>query len=213
MALIGVLASGGGSNLQSIIDNVESGWIPDSQVVVVVSDKKDAYALERAESHGIESLHLDPSGYVSREDYDKEVVKELGKRDVDLVLLAGYMRIITPYFVRAFKDRLMNIHPALLPSFPGVHGQQQAFDYGVKVSGCTVHFVDEEVDHGPIIVQAAVPVLEGDDVNSLAGRILEQEHLIYPQAVKWYVEGRLTVEGRRVRVRGVEQAGRGLRVL
>jgi phosphoribosylglycinamide formyltransferase-1 len=200
MARIAVLASGRGSNLQSIIDNVESGFIPDSEIAVVVSDKKDAFSLERAVKHGIEPLHIDPKDYKDREDYDARVRDELVKREIDLVLLAGYMRIVTPVLVEAFKDRMMNIHPALLPSFPGLHGQKQALDYGVKVSGCTVHYVDREVDHGPIIIQAAVPILEDDTEETLAKRILEQEHLIYPQAVKWHVEGKLKVEGRRVNV-------------
>jgi len=211
MARIGVLVSGRGSNLQSIIDSVESGFIPDSKVVVVVSDKKDAYGLERAKKHGIEPLFLSPKDYPTREGFDGKVASELSKRKVDLVLLAGYMRIVTPAFIRRFKNRAMNIHPALLPSFPGLHSQKQALEWGVKVSGCTVHFVDEEVDHGPIIIQAAVPVLEEDTEETLAKRIIEQEHLIYSQAVKWYVEGRLAVEGRRVRVKGVKQAGREIR--
>lgn len=213
MARIGVLASGRGSNLQSIIDNVEAGEIPNSDIAIVISDKKDAYALERARKHNIEHMHVNPDEFKTREDYDMRLVDELQRRNVDLVLLAGYMRIVTPVFVDAFPNRIMNIHPALLPSFPGIHGQRDALEYGVKISGCTVHFVDNDVDHGPIIIQSAVPVLEDDDEDSLAKRILEQEHLTYPQAVKWFVEGRLTVEGRCVKVKGIRQAGRGLRVL
>ena len=207
------MASGRGSNLQAIIDGVESGFIPDSRIVAVVSDKADAYALERARKHGIEAIFIDPEGFETREKYDAEIAVELKKRKADLVLLAGYMRIVTPVLVNAYRNRMMNIHPALLPSFPGLCGQKQALGYGVKVSGCTVHFVDSEVDHGPIIIQAAVPVLEGDTEETLAKRILEQEHIIYPQAVKWYAEGKLRVEGRRVKVKGTRQAGRGLRVL
>ncbi len=213
MARIAVLVSGRGSNLQSIIDNVEAGGIPNSDIVLVISDRKDAYALERARKHNIEHMFIDPGAYESREEFDQRVVEEVQSRNTDLVLLAGYMRLVTPVLVDAFRNRMMNIHPALLPSFPGLHAQQQALDHGVKVSGCTVHFVDEEVDHGPIIVQAAVPVLEGDDEAALAKRIIQQEHLIYPQAVKWFVEGRLTVEGRRLKIKGVERAARGLRVL
>ncbi|MFH0862993.1 MAG: phosphoribosylglycinamide formyltransferase [Candidatus Altiarchaeota archaeon] len=213
MANIGVLSSGRGSNLQAIIDSVESEFIPRSRIVAVISDKADAYALERAKSHGIEALHVDPEDFMTRQEYDRKVADLLIRRKTDLVLLAGYMRIVTPVLLDAFKNRVMNIHPALLPSFPGLHAQKQAIEYGVKVAGCTVHFVDSEVDHGPIIVQAAVPVLEDDTEESLAKRILEQEHLIYPQAVQWFAEGRLKVAGRKVRVRGLKQAGKTLRVI
>jgi len=213
MARIAVLASGRGSNLQSIIDNVESGFIPNSEIAAVVSDNAGAYALERAREHNIEAVHINPGGFKTREEYDARIAEELKRRGVDLVLLAGYMRVVTPALVQAFENRMMNIHPALLPSFPGLHGQKQALEYGVKVSGCTVHFVDSEVDHGPVIIQAAVPVLEDDTEESLSKRILEQEHLIYPQAVRWYVEGKLKVRGRRVKVVGTRQAGLGLRVL
>lgn len=195
------MASGGGSNLQSIIDSVEAGQIPDSEVVLVASDKRDAFALERAKKHGIKSLFVDPKEYGSRDEYDKELASRLKQAKVDLVLLAGYMRIVSAGFVKAFPNRIMNIHPALLPSFPGIDAQQQAFDYGVKVSGCTVHFVDEEVDHGPIIIQSAVEITEDDSRDTLAKRILDEEHRIYPLAVKWYAEGRLKVTGRRVKVR------------
>jgi len=208
---IGVLASGRGSNLQSIIDSVESGFISGAKIAVVLSDKKDAFALERARKHGIDALHIDPKGYDGREEYDKALLWELKERDVGLVLLAGYMRIVSKTLIKAYKNRMMNIHPALLPSFPGLHAQKQALDYGAKVSGCTVHFVDAEVDHGPIIAQAAVPVHEGDGEDSLSARILEQEHIIYPQAVKWFVEGKIEVEGRRVRIEGVRQAGISVR--
>jgi phosphoribosylglycinamide formyltransferase 1 len=210
---IGVLASGRGSNLQSLIDNVESDFIPRSQIVVVISDKADAYALTRARNHGIEAVHVNPKEHGTHEEYNARLVEELRKRKVDLVLLAGYMRIVTPNFISAFKNRIMNIHPALLPSFPGLHAQKQALDYGVKVSGCTVHFVDEEVDHGPVIVQVAVPVLEEDTEDELSKRILQQEHRTYSQAVKWFVEGKLKTAGRRVRIMGVKQAGTSLRVL
>ena len=207
MNRIAVLASGGGSNLQAIIDNVESGYIPDADVVVVISDKSDAFSLERARKAGIEALHINPGEYASRADYDSKVIEELKARRVDLVLLAGYMRIMSPVFVESYPNRIMNIHPALLPSFPGMHGQKDALDWGVKVSGATVHFVDEEVDHGPIIIQAAVPVLEDDSVESLAARILNKEHVIYPEAVKLFCEGRLKVQDRGVEVKGVRQVG------
>ncbi|MFH1055128.1 MAG: phosphoribosylglycinamide formyltransferase [Candidatus Altiarchaeota archaeon] len=213
MVDIAVLASGRGSNLQSIIDSVESGFIPKSRIVTVISDKKDAYALERARKHNIEALFINPKDYKSREEYDMRILKELKERNVGLVLLAGYMRILSPKLVNEFKNRMMNIHPALLPSFPGLHAQKQALDHGAKLSGCTVHFVDSEVDHGPIILQSAVPVLEGDTEETLSKRILEQEHIIYSHAVKWFVEGKLKVKGRRVTVAGVRQAGRVLQAL
>ena len=197
---IGVLASGRGSNFQAIVDAVESGLIKNAEVVVLISDVKDAFALERAVKHRIEPLFINPKDFKSREDFDLRLVEELKKRKIDLILLAGYMRIITPAFVQVFKNRIMNIHPALLPSFPGLHAQKQALDYGVKVSGCTVHFVDEDVDHGPIIIQRAVEVREDDTEETLAKRILEQEHKIYPLAVKLFVEGKLSVVGRKVRV-------------
>jgi len=213
MANIAVLSSGRGSNLQAIIDSVESGFIPRSRIVAVISDKEDAYALERAKSHKIEAIHLDPKAYMTRQEYDQKVADLLIKRKTDLILLAGYMRIVTPVLLNAFKNKVLNIHPALLPSFPGLCAQKQALEWGVKVTGCTVHFVDAEVDHGPIIIQAAVPVLEEDKEEDLAKRILEQEHLIYPQAIQWFVEGRLRIVDRRVKIRGVKQAGRALRVL
>jgi phosphoribosylglycinamide formyltransferase-1 len=190
------MASGRGSNLQSIIDSVKSGFIADSEIVLVVSDKADAFALERAREDGVDALHLDPKEFSSREDFDSEVAKRFKAKSTDLILLAGYLRIVSPALINEFPNRIMNIHPALLPSFPGLHGQRDALEYGVKVSGCTVHFVDPEVDHGPIIIQAAVPVLEGDDEASLAQRILAREHQIYPQAVKWFSQGRLRVDGR-----------------
>jgi phosphoribosylglycinamide formyltransferase 1 len=213
MVNIGVLASGRGSNLQAIIDAAESKSIKNAKVVVVVSDKEDAYSLERARKHKIEALYLNPKESATREEYDAKLAQELKKRNVYLVLLAGYMRIVTPRLIDPFKNRIMNIHPALLPSFPGLHSQKQALDWGVKVTGCTVHFVDAEVDHGPIIVQAAVPIQEGDTEEALSRRILEQEHIVYSQAVKWFCEGRLKIDGRQVRVQGVKQAGQGLRVL
>jgi phosphoribosylglycinamide formyltransferase-1 len=197
---IAVLASGRGSNFQAIIDGIESGYVKDAEIVLLVVDQENAYAQERAGKHGIESLFINPADYKTREDYDRKIVEELKKRKTNLVLLAGYMRIVTPNVVKEYKNRMMNIHPALLPSFPGLHAQKQALDYGMKVSGCTVHFVDEEVDHGSIIIQRAVEVREDDDEDTLAARILEQEHKIYPEAVRLFVEGKLKVEGRRVKV-------------
>jgi phosphoribosylglycinamide formyltransferase-1 len=213
MAQIGVLSSGRGSNLQAIIDAVERGFIPNSRIVVVISDKADAYSLERASKHGIEPLFMDPKLSKDRQEYDGKMAEELKKRKVDLVLLAGYMRIVTPALINEYKDRIMNIHPALLPCFPGLHSQRQALEWGVKVTGCTVHFVDAEVDHGPIIIQAAVAVIEGDTEETLSQRILRQEHLVYPQAVKWFAEGKLTLQGRNVKVKSVKQAGKVLKVL
>ncbi len=198
---LGVLVSGRGSNLQAIIDAIERGDL-EAQIAVVISDKEQAYALERARKHGIEALFIDPRAYKSREEHEKVVGDYLEERGVGLICLAGYMRILSPYFVKRFQWRIMNIHPALLPSFPGLHGQKQALDYGVKISGCTVHFVDEETDHGPIIIQAAVPVLEDDDEDTLSARILEYEHKIYPRAIQLFAQGRLEIQGRRVRVKG-----------
>jgi phosphoribosylglycinamide formyltransferase-1 len=200
---VGVLVSGRGSNLQAIIDASERREIH-ARVVVVISDKEEAYALERARKHDIEALFIDPRAYPGREDHERAVGDELEKRGVGLICLAGYMRVLSSYFVRRFYGRIINIHPALLPSFPGLHGQLQALEYGVKISGCTVHFVDEDVDHGPIIIQAAVPVLADDDEDTLSARILEYEHKIYPRAVQLFAQGRLKIQGRRVKVeRGI----------
>jgi phosphoribosylglycinamide formyltransferase 1 len=212
--LLGVLASGRGSNLQAIIDAIERGTLQ-AQVAVVVSNKQDAPALERARRHGLTDVFLDPKPYAgqpnSREAYDHTVLEVLRKHDVELVLLAGYMKIVTPVLIDAYRNRIMNIHPALLPSFPGLNAQKQALDWGVKIAGCSVHFVTEGVDEGPIIIQAAVPVVEGDTTESLSARILEKEHSIYPLAVQWYAEGRLAVEGRRVSIRGMDSSqSRGL---
>jgi phosphoribosylglycinamide formyltransferase-1 len=202
---LGVLASGRGSNLQAIIDAIEAGRL-DATLAVVVSNKRDAQALERARKHGAPDVFLDPKPYAgqpdSREAYDRAVLDVLRKHGVELVLLAGYMKIVTPVLVKAYEDRMMNIHPALLPAFPGLEVQKKALDHGCKLAGCTVHFVTEGVDEGPIIIQAAVPVLDDDTPESLADRILEQEHKIYPRAVQLYAEGRLRVEGRRVFVEG-----------
>ena len=198
---LGVLISGRGTNLQSIIDHIEAGKIP-AQIQVVISDKKEAYGLERARRHGIEAIFIDPKGYSSKEEFEKAIGDELDKREVELVCLAGFMRILSPYFVSRFRNRIINIHPALLPSFPGLRGQKQALDYGVKIAGCTVHFVTEEVDAGPIIIQAAVPVFDNDDEETLSERILRYEHKIYPMAIKLIAEGRVKIEGRKVKIKG-----------
>ncbi|WP_319508947.1 phosphoribosylglycinamide formyltransferase [uncultured Methanolobus sp.] len=193
---IAVLVSGRGSNLQSIIDNIENGYIKSATISVVISDVGDAYALKRARDHGINDVFIDPSDFSNRQEYEKEILKVLEDNDVDLILLAGYMRLVGKDLIGAYRNRIINIHPALLPSFKGLHAQQQAFDYGVKVSGCTVHFVDEGMDTGPIIIQKCVPVLDTDTADDLAARILEQEHNIFPESVKLFVEGKLKVEGR-----------------
>ncbi len=193
---IAVLVSGRGSNLQSIIDNVGSGNIRNAKISVVISDVKDAFALERARRHGISAIYINPRSFVDKNAYEQEMLKTLGRYDIGLILLAGYMRIVGREVIEAYRNKIINIHPALLPSFMGLHAQKQAFDYGVKISGCTVHFVDEGMDTGPIILQRCVPVLEGDTADTLAARILEQEHQIFPEAVKLFVEGKLKVEGR-----------------
>jgi phosphoribosylglycinamide formyltransferase 1 len=198
---LGVLVSGRGSNLQAIIDNVENGSLA-AEVVVVISDQADAYALERARKHTIAAVHVSAKGYRGkRDEYDALLARELQKHNVDLVCLAGFMRIITPTLIKAYTNRILNIHPALLPAFPGLHVQKAALQHGVKFSGCTVHFVDEGMDTGPIIIQAVVPVLDSDTEDSLSARILAQEHKIYSRAIQLYAEGRLKIEERRVLVR------------
>jgi len=197
---IAVLVSGRGSNLQAIIDNIEKGLLP-AEIAVVISDQPDAYSLERARKHNIPAVPLSAKGYKgNREEYDALLVKELQKHNVDLVCLAGFMRIITPTLIKAFPNRILNIHPALLPAFPGLHVQKAALGHGLKFSGCTVHFVDEGMDTGPIIIQAVVPVLDNDTEDSLSERILKQEHKIYSRAIQLYAEGRLKIVGRRVMV-------------
>lgn len=200
MINVGVLISGRGSNLQAIIDASEKGEIP-VKIVVVISNNPEAYGLERAKKHNIPAVVIDHRKYQDKNIYELEIVKVLKEYQVDLVCLAGYMRIVGPVLLEHYQGRMMNIHPALLPSFPGLHAQRQALEHGVKISGATVHFVDEGCDTGPIIVQAAVPVLEDDTEETLSARILEQEHKIYPQAIKLFAEGRLVIEGRRVKIR------------
>jgi len=194
---IAVLLSGRGSNFRAIHDAILAGRI-DADIRLVFSNKAEAAGLLTARERGLEAVSLDPKSYADKEAYDQEIIKELRQRDIDLVCLAGYMKIITPLFCREFKNRLMNIHPALLPVFPGLHVQQKAIDWGVRVSGCTTHFVAEEVDMGPIILQAAVPVLQDDTEETLSARILVEEHKIYPESVRLYFEGRIEVRGRRV---------------
>jgi phosphoribosylglycinamide formyltransferase-1 len=198
---VAVLASGRGSNLQAVIDAIEAGRVQ-AQILVVISNKKDAVALERARKHGLKDLFVDPKPFAgrldSREAYDQSLLEILQQHEVELVLLAGYMKIVTAVLVNAYANRMMNIHPSLLPSFPGLDVQKKAIDWGCKLAGCTVHFVTEGVDEGPIIIQAAVPILDGDTPDTLAARILVQEHKIYPRAVQLFAEGRLRVEGRRV---------------
>jgi phosphoribosylglycinamide formyltransferase-1 len=198
---VAVLASGRGSNLQAIIDGIEADLVQ-ATVVAVISNKKDAVALERARKHGLKDLFVDPKPFAgqpdSREAYDRALLAILQQHDVELVLLAGYMKIVTAVLVNAYANRMMNIHPSLLPSFPGLDVQKKAIEWGCKLAGCTVHFVTEGVDEGPIILQAAVPILDDDSAETLAARILVQEHKLYPRAVQLFAEGRLRVEGRRV---------------
>jgi len=194
---VAVLLSGRGSNFTAIQRAVRAGRI-DADISLVLSNQADAPGLVKARDEGLETLFLDPKLHATREDYDRALVAEIERRRVDLVCLAGYMRIVTPGLCDAYRHRIVNIHPALLPSFPGLHVQQRAIDWGVRFSGCTVHFVAAEVDMGPIILQAAVPVLQDDTEDALAARILVEEHRIYPEAVGLYFQGRLEVRGRRV---------------
>jgi phosphoribosylglycinamide formyltransferase-1 len=197
MHSLGILLSGRGSNFLAITDSIDAGRIPDSRISVVISNKLDAPGITTARERGLNALVI-PSKGKSREEHDREVVSVLKQHNVDLVCLAGYMRLLSPCFVQQFPRRILNIHPSLLPAFPGLEAQEQALAYGVKVSGCTVHFVDEELDHGPIIVQKTVSVMESDDEHSLAVRILEQEHIAYTEAINIVLGGRSEVLGRRL---------------
>jgi phosphoribosylglycinamide formyltransferase-1 len=199
---LGVLISGSGSNLQSIIDHIEKGKLK-AVIKVVISNNPDAFGLKRAKKHNLQAVVLKQKDFKTRDDFDEHLISILRENDVDLVVLAGFMRIISGAMLKAFPHKIMNIHPALLPSFPGLHAQKQAFDYGVKFSGCTVHFVDEGVDTGPIVIQGVVAVLDDDTDDTLADRILKEEHRIYPQAIQLYAEGRLTIEGRKVKIKAV----------
>jgi phosphoribosylglycinamide formyltransferase-1 len=194
---LGILLSGRGSNFVAIADSIDAGRIPGARIAVVISNRADAPGVETARKRGLNALVIASKGK-EREAHDREVVAALKKHNVDLICLAGYMRLLSPWFVRQFPQRILNIHPSLLPAFPGLEAQQQAFAYGVKVSGCTVHFVDEELDHGAIIVQKTVPVLDSDDEHTLAERILEQEHKAYSEAIGIVLEGKFEVVGRRL---------------
>jgi phosphoribosylglycinamide formyltransferase-1 len=197
MKNLGILLSGRGSNFEAIANNVASGKIPDARIAVVISNKPNAGGIELAHRLGLTAMVIPSKGKL-REEHDREVVAALQQHEVDLICLAGYMRLLSPWFVQQFPRRILNIHPSLLPSFPGLEAQEQAFAYGVRVTGCTVHFVDEELDHGAIIVQKAIPVLDTDDEHTLAARILEQEHLAYSEAINTVLEGRCEISGRRL---------------
>lgn len=196
---IAILASGRGSNLQALIDAIEQGFVQ-AEIVAVVSDKSDAHALERARHHGLEAAVFLQRDYSDRQEYEAALVYYLQEKDVDLICLAGFMQILGPTFVGAFANRIINIHPSLLPAFPGLNAQKQALDYGVKFSGCTVHFVDTGMDTGSIIDQRVVPVLDEDSVETLSARILEQEHELYPLVLQWIVSGNVRVNGRKVSI-------------
>jgi len=197
MKNLGILLSGRGSNFVAIANNIDAGRIPEARIAVVISNRADAPGIETACQRGLTALVI-PSKAKEREQHDREIVAALKQHQVDLICLAGYMRLLSPWFVRQFSQRILNIHPSLLPAFPGLEAQQQAFAYGVKVSGCTVHFVDEELDHGAIIVQKTVPVLDSDDEHTLAERILEQEHIAYSEAIQIVLKGEFKVVGRRL---------------
>jgi phosphoribosylglycinamide formyltransferase-1 len=194
---LGILLSGRGSNFVAIADSIDAGRIADARIAVVISNKANAPGIATARQRGLNALVISSKGKL-REEHDREVVAALQQHRVDLVCLAGYMRLLSPWFVQQFPHRILNIHPSLLPAFPGLEAQEQAFAYGVKVSGCTVHFVDEELDHGAIIVQKTVPVLDGDDEHSLAVRILEQEHIAYTEAIDIVLGGSFEIAGRRL---------------
>jgi len=201
---LGILISGNGSNLQAIIDAIEKKRL-DAEVRVVISNREDAYGLVRAQKHGVPTEIVDHRKFPSREVFDQHLIERFKDRQVELVVLAGFMRLLSADFVQVFSNRIMNIHPALLPAFPGLHVQRKAVEAGVRFSGCTVHFVNEECDQGPIIIQAVVPVFPDDSEESLSARILKEEHRIYPKAIQLYSEGRLHVAGQRVLVNGLEK--------
>ena len=199
---IGVLLSGRGSNFEALAENVSAGRIPNAEIAIVISNRPEVPGLQRAQARGIPTRMI-PSKGLQREDYDRQVAAVLQEYKVDLICLAGYMRLLSPYFIATFPQKILNIHPSLLPSFPGLEAQKQALDHGVKFAGCTVHFVDENLDAGPIIVQAVVTVQDSDDEHTLADRILKEEHRIYSEAVKIILEGKYRIEGRRVLRTGV----------
>jgi len=198
--VVSFLASGRGSNFTAIAKSISNGYIK-AELGILISDRKDAKALEIANDYGMESFFIDPEIYPAREDHERQMIKLLSKYKTDLIIGAGYMRVLTPYFISRYKFRIINIHPALLPSFPGVHAQKQAFDKGVKITGCTAHFIDEGVDTGPIILQTPVPVLDDDTVDTLSARILKEEHRILPESVKLFCEGRLKIKGNKVLIK------------
>jgi phosphoribosylglycinamide formyltransferase-1 len=195
---LGILLSGRGSNFVAIADSIDAGRIADARIAVVISNRADAPGIDTARERGLNAVVI-PSKGRTREEHDREVVGTLKQHKVDLICLAGYMRLLSPWFVQQFPRRILNIHPSLLPAFPGLEAQEQAFAYGVKVSGCTVHFVDEELDHGAIIVQKAVPVLDGDSEHALSARILEQEHVAYTEAINIVLDGKFEIVGRRLK--------------
>jgi len=194
---LAVLVSGRGSNLQAIIDSIEESNLT-AEISLILSNVPEAYALQRGKKHGLESVFLDPKYFSSRDDYEKRMIELLKTKSIDLVCLAGFMRILGKKFIKAFPRKIINIHPSLLPAFPGLNVQKKALEHGVKFSGCTVHFVNEEVDGGAIILQAVVPILDADDLQSLSDRILEQEHIIYPEAIRLIIEDNLVFSGRQV---------------
>ena len=200
MVKLGVLASGRGTNLQSIIDHIKLGEL-EADIKIVISDKREAGALKKARKEKISHQFIDPKEYNTDKEFEKQIVKTLKRCQVELVVMAGFMRIMSPYFIDHFRNRVMNIHPSLLPSFPGLNAHEQALEYGVKVSGCTVHFADEGMDSGPIILQKTVPVNSDDTVETLSDRILEKEHIIYPEAIRLYEEGKIEVVDKKVRIK------------
>lgn len=203
MIKLGVLVSGSGTNLQAIIDSIERKEIP-AQIAIVISNKQDAYALERARKHNIPTVFINHKDFTSREGFEKVLIDELDKRQVDLICLAGFMRVLTPFFINHYQHRILNIHPALLPAAKGLYGEhvhEAILASGAKYSGCTVHFVTEDVDGGPIIVQKVVPVFDDDTPHALAQRILQQEHIAYPEAIKLYAENKLEIIGNRVKIK------------
>jgi phosphoribosylglycinamide formyltransferase-1 len=205
---IGVLLSGRGSNFEALAESVATGQIPDAEIALVVSNRENAPGIERARKRGIEARAI-PSKGLEREAYDKLVAAALTEKKVDLVCLAGYMRLLSPYFIETFPNRILNIHPSLLPAFPGLEAQRQALEHGAKFSGCTVHFVDENLDAGPIVLQAAVPIEDRDTVETLSERILHEEHRIYSEAVRIVLEGRYRIEKRRVLITPLEGRAKG----
>jgi phosphoribosylglycinamide formyltransferase-1 len=196
---IAIFCSGSGTNLQAIIDSCKSGAIS-AEIALVVSDKKSAFALVRAKARGIETLVLDPKNFTSRDDFDREILSHLKAKKISLVVLAGYMRLLSEHFIKEYKNKIINVHPALLPAFKGTHGIKDALEYGSKITGVTVHFVDEKLDNGPIILQKAVEIEDDDTEESLLEKLHKEEHKIFPEAIKLFTQGKLRVEGRRVKI-------------